>query len=202
MRAIISAREFNRLVDATKKFIGKDSQNRPNYTYIRMEFTKGENEGENKVLAVAVDGYRLSVESGTVFDLDESFTVYIKPNFRFPCTRWPKESYCEITLNSGDQECIIRGGGFVYGYQQPTEPENFLNWKTVVPDRECVFRYGINPDYLIAAVQAAAVRRVYNEPIILEFYGENLPVVMRLGESSSFKLVLPVRLKDKYSKKE
>lgn len=196
MKAVISTTEFNRLIDATKKFISTDDQNRPKFTYIRIEFSKGENGEENKVLAVAVDGYRLSVESGSALDMDESFTVYIKPNFRFPAVRWPKENYCEITLNG--EECIIRSGGFVYGYRQPKEPENFLDWKQVVPDRECVFRYGINPKYLIAAIQAAAVRRVHNKPIILEFYGENLPMILRLGGSSSFKMVLPVRLRDQY----
>ena len=199
MVAMLSTREFNRLVDATKKFISTNDTNRVNYTYIRMEFSKGNGEDEDdKVLAVAVDGYRLLVESGWAMSVDESFTVYIKPNFRFPSVRWPKDDYCEITL-SGD-ECIIRGGGFVYGYKQPKEPENFLDWKKAVPDRECVFRYGINPKYLIAAVQAAAVRRVYNEPIVLEFYGENLPMTLRLSGSSSFKMVLPVRLKDREEK--
>ena len=61
---------FNRLIDATKAFVDKDHRN-PCYNFIRFEFHADVGE----VVAVALDGFRLSVEYGLA-ECEEDFIVY------------------------------------------------------------------------------------------------------------------------------
>lgn len=57
MKAKINSTDFNRIIAATKGFVGKDDF-RPLYKFIRLEFCAA----DSVVTAVAVDGYRISVE--------------------------------------------------------------------------------------------------------------------------------------------
>ena len=60
---------FNKLIDATKGFVQK-SGSKPIHQYIRLEFHSADDE----VIAVAVDGYKMSVEHA-VCKSEEDFAV-------------------------------------------------------------------------------------------------------------------------------
>ena len=105
---------LNRLIDATKAFCSK-SGTKPVQNYIRLEFHSKEDE----VIAVAVDGFRLSVEHAVAHS-EEDFCVFIKSNIKLP-----KDNTVDIELV--ENEAIFRCAGFVFGYQQPCG--EFLNWQ-------------------------------------------------------------------------
>ena len=69
---------FNKLIEATKGFAQK-SGSKPIHNYIRLEFHSTDDE----VVAIAVDGYKMSVEHG-VCNSEEDFAVYVKSNIKLP----------------------------------------------------------------------------------------------------------------------
>lgn len=174
---------LNRLIEATKAFCSKNNV-RPIHTYIRLEFHSKDDE----VVAVAVDGFRLSVEHA-VAQSEEDFCVYIKGNVKLPKDR-------TVDIELVENEAIFRCEGFVFGYQQPTSGE-FLDWQKVLPDSEPQFRIGFNGDYLLSALQAAkaSVGGTYKGPVILELRTPLDPVILRTNKDD-VKMVLPVRIKN------
>ena len=68
-KATMMSGAFMQLIAATKAFCSKKNRH-PQYEYIRMEFRSKSDE----VVAVAVDGFRMSVEHA-VADSEEDFTV-------------------------------------------------------------------------------------------------------------------------------
>lgn len=183
MKASMSAGALNKILDATKAFQSKNNKN-PAYKYIRLEFHSEDDE----VIAIAVDGYRLSVEHA-VAKADEDFIIYVHGNVKLP-----KSSYVDIELV--DDEAIFRCDGYVFGYKQP-RCEEYLDWNKVIPEKEPTFRIGFNGDYLLSALQAAkaSVGGTYKTPVVLEFRSSIEPIVLRTNKND-IKLVLPVRLKD------
>lgn len=181
-RAKMNSGVLNRLIEATKAFVSK-SGSRPIHRYIRLEFHAQENE----CVAVAVDGFRLSVEHA-IAESEEDFAIYVKGNVKLP-----KDSHVLIELVNN--EAIFRCDGFVFGYYQP-EGE-FLEWKKVIPEGEPQFRIGFNGDYLLSALQAAkvSVGGAYKHPVILEFRTPLDPVILRTNKDD-VKMVLPVRIKE------
>ena len=61
--ARIYTNDLNRLIAATKSFVS-DSDHRPCNQYIKLEFRAA----DNQVVAMAVDGYRMSVEHSIISD--------------------------------------------------------------------------------------------------------------------------------------
>ena len=173
---------FNRLIEATTAFCAKN-KNKPIHNYIRLEFHSETDE----VVAVAVDGFRLSVEHA-VANSEEDFCVYVKGNVKLP----PKTT---VDIELVDNEAMFRCDGFVFGYQQPIG--EFLNWATVIPQGEPTFRIGFNGEYLLSALQAAktSVGGTYKTPVILEFRSPLEPVLLRTNKED-VKMVLPVRIKN------
>lgn len=181
-KARMSTGALNRLIEATKAFCSK-SRHRITHNYIRLEFHSKEDE----VVAVAVDGFRLSVEHA-VAQSEEDFCVFIKGNVKLPKDR-------QVDIELVEDEAIFRCEGFVFGYQQPQG--EFLNWQGVLPQGEPKFRIGFNGDYLLSALQAAkvSVGGTYKTPVILEFRTPLEPVILRTNKDD-VKMVLPLRLKD------
>ena len=128
MKAKIYTNDFNRIIAATKDFVGQ-SVNKKLHTYIRLEFRSD----EQRVTAIAVDGYKMSVEHA-VCECDEDFNAYVRSNVKLP-------SGLNAIFEIQDGEVIIRCGEFIFGYQQP-EGE-FLNWEKVLPEQP-TFKIGFN----------------------------------------------------------
>ena len=180
-KARMSTGALNRLIEATKAFCSKNNA-RPVHGYIRLEFHSKEDE----VVAVAVDGFRLSVEHA-VAQSEEDFCVFIKGNVKLPKDR-------QVDIELVENEAIFRCEGFVFGYQQPQG--EFLEWKNVLPQGDPSFKIGFNGDYLLSALQAAkvSVGGTYKGPVILEFRTPLDPVILRTNKDD-VKMVLPVRIK-------
>lgn len=182
MKAKIFSNDFNRAVAATKGFVGKDPKRRL-HQFIRMEFCAA----DSSVTAVAVDGYKMSVERA-VCECDENFVAYINAS-----TRPPRGEYATIEVVGSD--VIIRCGDFIFGC--PQNGGEFLDWKNVLPGGEPTFRFGVNGNYLLSALQAAKISlgNSFKEPVVLEFRGELSPVILRTN-GEDIKMVLPIRLKN------
>lgn len=182
MKAKMASNDFNRLVAATKDFVSKDVTRR-SHRFIRLEFSAA----DSSVTAVAVDGYRLSVEH-SVCECDEDFVAYINANTHLP-------RGAEATIEVRDGEAIIHCGDFIFGCPQRTG--EFLEWQKVIPAGEPTFRIGFNGNYLLSALWAAKVScgDCFREPVVLELRGETDPVLLRTNKED-VKMVLPVRIKN------
>ena len=180
-KASMNTNAFNRLLEATKAFRSK-ATNRLCTKYTRLEFHAATDE----VIAVAVDGFRMSVEHALA-NSDEDFFVYVQGTVKLP-----KDNIVSIELV--DNEAIFRVDGYMFGYQQPQG--EFLDWEKVLPTGEPSFRIGFNGEYLLSALQAAkvSVGGTYKSPVILEFRTPLDPVIIRTNKDD-IKMVLPVRIK-------
>lgn len=182
-KAIMTTDAFNRIIDATKGFAQRPGGSKIIHQYIRLEFHSESDE----VIAVAVDGYKLSVEHA-VCKSEEDFAVYVKSNIKLP-----RKTQVEIELEGN--EAVFRCDGFMFGYRQP-EGE-FLNWAGVLPEKEPTFKIAFNGDYLLKALEAAriSVGGTYKTPVVLEFRSNVDPVIIRTNKHD-IKMVLPIRLRD------
>ena len=95
-KATMLSGAFMRIIAATKAFCSKNNRH-PQYDYIRLEFHSESDE----VVAVAVDGFRMSVEHAVAHS-EEDFIVYVRSNVKLP-----KNESIEIELTDAD-EVIIR----------------------------------------------------------------------------------------------
>jgi len=183
--AKIYTNDLNRLIAATKSFVS-DNNYRPCNQYIKLEFRAA----DNQVVAMAVDGYRMSVEHSVISDCDEDFVAFIKSN-----TKLPNKQYATISLTEGGKEAVIRCCGFSFGYTQPQD--SGFEWEKAIPTTEVKYRIGFNGNYLLAALQAAKVSagESFRQPVILEFRGNTEPILLRTNKED-IKMVLPVRLKE------
>lgn len=186
--AQIKSDHFNKLMDATKKFISDKNSNRIMYTYVQLSFSAQ----NSTVTAVAIDGYRMSVEHAVCF-CEEDFIVYVKPNVKLPRG---KEAVIELHKdeNKSHNECLIRCGDFIFGYPQPDG--EFMDWKNALPKNDPVYRIGFNGDSLISALQAAKVSLgSFKKPVVLEFRAPNQPIILR-SNKKDIKMVLPIRINE------
>ena len=181
-KATMTTDVFNRLINATKCFVQKNGS-KAVYQFIRLEFHSSDDE----VIAVATDGYKLSVEHA-VCKSEEDFTIYVKSNVKLPRNE-------EVEIELEENEAFLRCNGFVFGYEQPTG--DFLNWQAVLPGCEPTFRIGFNGEYLLKALEAAriSVGGVYKNPVVLEFRSPTLPVIIKTNKND-IKMVLPIRIGD------
>ena len=87
-RVVLEGKDFNRLIAATKSFIGKDDR-RQIYKYIKVDVLRATGPLDNGlVTAAACDGYRLSVERArAVFVVDDDLVEQINLRFLFLHTR-------------------------------------------------------------------------------------------------------------------
>lgn len=183
MKATIYTNDFNRIVQATKQFCSIRGTREPS-RYIRLEFRAA----DSIVTAIAVDGFRMSVEHAVISDCDDDFDVYVKSSIKLPAKK-----YAEISLD-GD-EVTIRCDGNLYGFQQPHG--DFLDWEKALPDGEPSFRIAFNGNYLLSALQAAKASNgnSFRSPIVLEFRSNCDPVIVKTNKND-IKMVLPLRMKE------
>lgn len=181
----IYTNDLNRLIAATKSFVS-DSDHRPCNQYIKLEF----HAADNQVVAMAVDGYRMSVEHSVISDCDEDFVAFIKSN-----TKLRNKQYATISLTEDGKEAVIRCGGFSFGYIQPQD--SGFEWEKAIPTSEVKYRIGFNGNYLLSALQAAKVSAdgSFRQPVILEFRSNIEPILLRTNKED-IKMVLPVRIKE------
>ena len=185
MTAVIYTNDFNRMVEATKKFVAKFATGlRVQYGYIRLQFDAA----EKSVTAAAVDGYRLSIEHSVVSECDEDFVAYIRPSVKLPSGK-----SAQISID-GD-EVIIRCDGIMFGYKQPSG--EFLRYEDALPKSEVKHKIAFNANYLLEALQAAKASNggSLRQPLVLEFRGPLEPVIIRTNKED-IKMVLPVRIKE------
>ena len=182
MKAEINSNDFNRAIAATKAFVAADSA-RKFRNYIRLEFSAV----DSCMTAMAVDGYRMSVEHA-VCECDEDFVTYIHSSIKLPCKT---NAHIEVT----EDETLIRCGDFIFGCPR-LKGEDTFDWKGVLPG-EPTFRIGFNGNYLLSVLQAAKAScgGSLRGPVILEFRSPIEPVILRTNKED-IKMVLPVRIKE------
>lgn len=183
MKAIIRSSELKRIVKATAKFISKN-ENRPMLQYIKLEFNKE----KMKVKAIAVDGYKASIEEASCMQLDEDFTAYIKPNL----PSIGKNSYSTVEIVNDD--CLINIEGRITGCTQPKG--NFLDVVKIIKETTespVSAKIAVNPEYLINALNSSKVSRgtQTREPVIIEFRGPAQPLILK--DEYGTRMVLPIR---------
>lgn len=180
-KATMTTGAFNRLISATKAFCSKNNRN-PCYHFVRLEFRADTDE----VVAVAVDGFRMSVEHA-VARSEEDFVAYVHPNIKLP-------NNATMEIEMVGEDAIIKCNGFIFGYTQPEG--DFIDWQNVIPTSDVQFRIGFNGDYLLSALQAAkvSVGGTYKTPVVLELRTPNDPIILRTN-GKDVKMVLPVRMK-------
>ena len=183
MKATISTREFNRLIAATKAFVDVHGA-RPLYKLIKLEFSAK----NQRVTAIALDGFRMAVENAALAECDEDFIAYIGSNIKLPSR---KDVYAQIELQGN--RLIVDCEGYIFGSVQPAI-EGF-DWKKVVPRSDVRYKIAFNGDLLLSALQAAKVScgGKYSQHITLEFRGPLEPIVLRTNKED-IKLILPMRI--------
>lgn len=180
----IFTNDFNRLIETTKNFVSVNNSKK-SFNFIKLEF----HAKENKVTAIAVDGFRMSVENAIISDCEEDFVCYVKPNIKMPCG-----CFATITLDEETKEAIIKCNGFSFGYDQPNAEE--FDWRKAIPKTEVKYKIGFNGNYLLQALQAAkASCGGFRKPVILEFRSNLEPILLRTN-NEDIKMVLPVRFKE------
>ena len=173
--AKIYTNDFTRLIAATKSFVG-NSDYRPCDQYIKLEFCAA----DNQVVAMAVDGYRMSIEHSVISDCDEDFVAFIKSN-----TKLPQKQYATISLTEDGKEAVIRCCGVSFGYTQPKD--RGFEWEKAIPTSEVKYRIGFNGNYLLEALQAAKVsagenfRHEFREDFGERAFNENFIFCRRCG---------------------
>jgi DNA polymerase III sliding clamp (beta) subunit (PCNA family) len=172
MKAIIETFEMKRIIRATKSFISKNDE-RPQLQWIRLDFDKE----TNKMKASALDGFMLSIEFAPLLQIDESFSAYIKPYLPVGA----KADYIEISLEN--EFCNIVVGDRSVGYKQPQI--KWLDTDKIVSDletKEVVSKIFIDNEKLASALKSIDIRCM-NNPCIIEYRGENTPILLKFEDS-------------------
>lgn len=187
--ATIYSNDFNRLLDATRSFVRKNNDVRQQFSFIKLEFRKD----TQQVTAVAVDGYRMSVEHTVISECTEDFIAYIKPTIKLP-----RGEYATISLPGDGQVAQIKCNGFLFGYEQP--PSTEFHWENIIPRGSPSFEIAFNGNLLLSAIQAAKVSagNSFKKPLVLQFFSPMSPALIRTNDDNDIKMVLPMR----YSRKE
>lgn len=183
--AKIFTNDLNRLIAATKSFVS-DSDRKPYYQYIRLEF----HAADNQVIATALDGFRLSVEHSVISACEEDFVAFIKSNAKLPSKAW-----AYISLEDDGEEAVIRCNGVSFGYTQPKD--NGFDWRKAIPENEVKYKIGFNGHYLLSALQAAkaSLGDSFKDPVVLEFRSNTEPILLRTNKED-IKMVLPIMIKN------
>lgn len=170
MRAVMDMDEIKRIIKATKSFVFKGDE-RPALKYVRLDFNKD----TNKVKATALDGIMMSIEYGQIFQIDESFAAYIKPQLPIKA----KGDYVEIAVNEGF--CYITVGDNSFGYRQPEI--KWLDTDKIINDleaKEISANILVNNERLAAALKSIDSGKI---PVKIEYRGLNTGLILRYENS-------------------
>lgn len=185
MKAVIEANELKRIVDNTKRFVGVNDK--------RMEYIRLEIDAEKKMIrAIALDGYKLSVEYAKIQDADESFLCYIKPVIP-KITRSTEHAVIEL---SGDR-VLIQADESIMGYVQPSfgyyDVDKLIKEET---EKKIIRTIGVNAKYLKDALVSAKDSMRSRDIIKIDVRNPNGPLMIRSmgydGLPENIKIILPV----------
>lgn len=185
MKAVIEANELKRIVDNTKRFVGVNDK--------RMEYIRLEIDAEKKMIrAIALDGYKLSVEYAKIQDADESFLCYIKPVIP-KITRSNEHAVIEL---SGDR-VLIQADESIMGYVQPSfgyyDVDKLIKEET---EKKIIRTIGVNAKYLKDALVSAKDSMRSRDIIKIDVRNPNEPLMIRSmgydGLPENIKIILPV----------
>lgn len=185
MKAIMEANELKRIVDNTKRFVGVNDK--------RMEYIRLEIDADKKTIrAVALDGYKLSVEYAKIQDTDESFLCYIKPVIP-KISRSTEHAVIEL---SGDR-VLIQAEESIMGYVQPSfdyyDVDKLIKEET---EKEIIRTIGVNAKYLKDALVSAKDSMRSRDIIKIDVRNPNEPLMIRSmgydGLPENIKIILPV----------
>lgn len=172
MKILMETRDLKRIIKATKKFVSKDFY-RKALQYIRFDFDKD----TKKLKATALDGIMLSVEYADIAKIDESFSVYVKPYLPIGMD----SEWAEITVNDGT--CYITVGERGVSYKQPDI--EWLDTDKLIKDLEK--KEVISSIYFDNEKLADLLKSIdkcnMQEPTIIEFRGENKPILVRFKDN-------------------
>lgn len=181
MKTTLSSIALKRLVDATKKFT------RPGDTkmqYIRIMASKE----DKTITAIALDGYRVSIEKAGYIDCDESFECFIKPAYL------PFKADEYATIEKIDDKAYITIGDNIIGYRQP-EWEWYDTDKIIgqIKDTEVIQTIHVDAKLFKEALESVkAIGRPYVSIDIPK--GQTNFIVIR--HKGSKKAILPIRTKE------
>lgn len=194
MKAIISAKEFKRIIDNTKKFLGP-SYGHMDWIYLKLDAEK------KLVKATALDGHRISIEYAMLEDVDESFSCYVKPNI-------PKITKSDISaeLELENNKLYITVGNSITGYIQP-EGEYYKtdNMISDIEEQVPIRTIGVNAKFLKEAMESISASISNNRSIAkIDIRNPVDPIVIRSGggkgKKENLKIILPIRLAYEESK--
>ena len=185
MKAIMEANELKRIVDNTKRFVGVNDK--------RMEYIRLEIDADKKTIrAVALDGYKLSVEYAKIQEADESFLCYIKPVIP-KITRSTEHAVIEL---SGDR-VLIQAEESIMGYVQPSF--DYYDVDKLIKEemeKEIIRTIGVNAKYLKDALVSAKDSMRSRDIIKIDVRNPNEPLMIRSmgydGLPENIKIILPV----------
>lgn len=185
MKAVIEAEELKRIVDNTKRFVGVNDK--------RMEYIRLEIDADKKTIrAVALDGYKLSVEYAKIQEADESFLCYIKPVIP-KITRSTEHAVIEL---SGDR-VLIQAEESIMGYVQPSF--DYYDVDKLIKEemeKEIIRTIGVNAKYLKDALVSAKDSMRSRDIIKIDVRNPNEPLMIRSmgydGLPENIKIILPV----------
>ncbi|ASN70256.1 hypothetical protein 10S9_2 [uncultured Caudovirales phage] len=189
MKARISAPDFKRIIDNTKRFVGPEYKgNKYQWIYLTVD-------GLTKTIkATALDGHRISIEYADITEADESFSCYIKPNIP-KITR--HDSYVDIEVTKN--RLYVQVGESIMGYVQPEceyyDVDKIINDLSAEPKTLTI---GVNANSLKDAL-ASISNYGSRAPIAkIDLRGPKDAIVIRSGERGkreNIKIVLPVNLR-------
>lgn len=190
MKAKLDAGEFKRIIDNTKRFVGKGM------TATLMQWIYLEIDAKEKVIrATALEGHRISIEYANLVEADESFTCYIRPSIP-KITKY--DNYAELEVSNN--RLYVQVGESIMGYVQP-EGQYYPVDKMLkeYQGKEKLITVGINAKYLRDALDSISAYDSDKKMAKIDIYDPISPVIIRTGregERENLKIILPARLRD------
>lgn len=182
MKAQIITKELKRLIKATAKFISKDDR-RPMLQYIRLDFNKE----SCSVKAIALDGYRMAIETAVCAYVECDFSAYIKPYL-------PAGATSEYSIIEVDGErCLIDIGGSIVGYKQPkgTFPYDTDEIVKTLESIPVTHEVAVSETFLLDALKSFQPDEFGKDPIIIQLRDRIGAITLRT--KNGVRYVLPIR---------
>jgi DNA polymerase III sliding clamp (beta) subunit (PCNA family) len=179
--AVMETCLLKKLIQSTGKFISKD-ENRPQLHYIRLEFNKE----SNTVKAVALDGYKVSIQTEKCISVNEDFVAYIKPYL----PPYASNQYAEIELKN--EHCFITISDRLIGYKQDISNVIYNSIMQKLNElTEVTHELYVNADYLADALKSISKDKSGRRIVKMQLRGGIGPV--SLETENGIRYVLPCR---------
>lgn len=188
MKARISAPDFKRIIENTKRFVGLEWKGNK-FSWINLTVDCA----SQTIKAMALDGHKVSIEYADVIETDESFSCYIKPNIP-KITRHDSEVEIEVSNN----RLYVQAGESIMGYIQP-EGEYYKVDKMLIDLQAEPKKLTIGVDANLLKDALASISD-YGDRISIakiDLRGPKDAIIIRSGargKRENIKIVLPVNL--------